>query len=445
MTVQSERMRLADAAWLHMDRAENPMVINGIFELQGRMSIEAVQRLLQERLLRFDRFGQKIVDPESARPRWVDDPDFTVERHVRAEHALDDDAEIPDAIAPLISSPLPLDRPPWVIHVFELPEDRTLLLCRLHHSIADGMALLRVLLGLSDEHAEEGHADGAKRSAWKRLGRGAWTLVRRPLKNARRGTDYATSAARLILRRPDPRTALRGLLGAQKRTAWTRPIELETVKRIGKARGATINDVLTAALSGALGRYVRSQGDRAPTIRAMVPVDLRPRDRPAGLGNLFGLVMLRLPLEVDDPLERIAETKRRMDHLKGAEEAVAAYGLLSVLGLFNRFMEAPFIRFFAAKVSAVLTNVPGPRQRLHLLGHEVRRMMFWVPQTGHIALGISILSYAGEVSVGIMTDTAVIPEPDRITDAFEEEVEVMRHRVLGPENTNNRGQAPEYQ
>jgi hypothetical protein len=161
----------------------------------------------------------------------------------------------------------------------------------------------------------------------------------------------------------------------------------------------------------------------------MVPVNLRPLTGPIELGNRFGLVMLDLPIQEAEPLRRLAETKRRMDLLKGAREAVVAFVFIEALGQLSRRFEAPFLHFFSDKASLVLTNVPGPRQRLHLDGREIRRLMFWVPQSGTIGLGISIISYAGDVVVGVMSDGSVIEHPDEVVTAFEAEFEALARSI----------------
>lgn len=425
------RLSRSDAAWLHMERDDNPMVVNGVFELEGRLSLEAARELVRRRLLRFERFGMAIVDAASGHPRWAR-VELELERHV-VEHAeVGDSAALHRFIDAEISRPLPFDRPPWRMVVVPRPGERTVLLCRLHHSIADGMALMRVLLSISDEHAEgEEGPRGGRRSLVQR-GRGlVASVLRRPRGVLALGRGYGESAARLVLRRPDPPTALRGPLGSRKRTAWSQPIELALVKRIGRARGATINDVLMATVAGALRRYLDARGGHPEAVRAMVPVDLRRPGGPITLGNRFGLVMLPLPLAPPDPAARLRETKRRMDRLKGEHEAVVAFVFLEALGWLDRRLEAPFIRFFSDKVSLVLTNVPGPRQPLHLGGHEIRRLMFWVPQSGSLGLGISVLSYAGRVFVGVMCDEAVIPEPHALVEAFDGELAALRDAVLG--------------
>ena len=191
-----------------------------------------------------------------------------------------------------------------------------------------------------------------------------------------------------------------------------------------------------SATAGALRRYLRARGDPVAglEIRAAVPVNLRPLEEAHKLGNRFGLVLAPLPVGIADPRRRLLETKRRMDEVKASMQPVVAFGLLKALGLAPSRLQSVALDFFGAKSSLVLTNVPGPRQRLYLAGRRLERVMFWVPQSGRLGLGVSILSYAGEVMVGVASDAGLIPDPQRLVAGFEAE---LARLVEGP--GRNRG------
>jgi hypothetical protein len=170
----------------------------------------------------------------------------------------------------------------------------------------------------------------------------------------------------------------------------------------------------------------RGQPTSGVAIRASVPVNLRSADHEHKLGNAFGLVFLTLPVGIADPARRVRAIKKEMDHLKGSPEALVAFGLLSLMGLAPVEVEQLGLRFFGSKATAVLTNVPGPRHPLYMAGRKIDKVMFWVPQSGHLGLGISILSYDGGVMLGIATDAGLVPDPERIVDNFKVEFEAMR-------------------
>jgi WS/DGAT/MGAT family acyltransferase len=196
---------------------------------------------------------------------------------------------------------------------------------------------------------------------------------------------------------------------------------LNEVKSAGARTGATINDVLVTAAAGALRRYLLERGEDVSEleVRVAVPVNMRPPGEAHSLGNQFGLVFLPLPLWIADPGQRLAEIKRRMDDLKTSFQPAVALAMLNALGYVPGAVQPLAVQFFGSKASAVLTNVPGPREQLYLTGKPLQRAMFWVPQSGRLGLGISILSYNGEVLVGVATDTGLVPDPERVVAAFE--------------------------
>jgi len=148
----------------------------------------------------------------------------------------------------------------------------------------------------------------------------------------------------------------------------------------------------------------------------------------AQLGNRFGLVFLSLPVGIADPLERIAEVRRRMRQLKRSAEPVVTYGILTAMGRSPKLVQQAVVKLIASKTTAVLTSVPGPQQPLYLAGRRIRDVFFWVPQAGRVGLGLSICSYAGQVRLGVATDAGLVPDPERIVEGFHEEFDDLRRR-----------------
>ena len=144
------------------------------------------------------------------------------------------------------------------------------------------------------------------------------------------------------------------------------------------------------------------------------------------MGNAFGLVFLTLPIGIADPARRLRAIKKEMDELKVSPEALVSFGVLSLMGMAPVEVEQLGLRFFGRKATVVLTNVPGPREPLYMAGRKVDKIMFWVPQSGHMGLGISILSYAGGVMLGIATDAGLVPDPELIDKGFKLEFEALR-------------------
>jgi WS/DGAT/MGAT family acyltransferase len=330
------------------------------------------------------------------------------------------------------------------------------LVARIHHCYADGLALVQVMLSLTDTaaHPEKQAAlaetwlkhDGG--NVWQRMLEPAQAGLGKALKVgtkvhekltamindpsiaadiAREGGEITRELANALLLPDDPQTSLKGPLGVSKRVAWAEPMPLEEVKTLGRALGCTVNDVLLACASGALRGYLRDRGEDVDglTIRATVPVNLRPLEHAKKLGNHFGLVFLDLPIGEANPLRRLERVAACMRKLKNSRQAIVTLGLLGVLGMGPQALQAPALELFSRKATTVATNVPGPQQPLYLTGVEVSELMFWVPQSGSIGVGLSILSYNGRVHFGLIGDAKRVTAPDAVTARFAEEFEKL--------------------
>jgi diacylglycerol O-acyltransferase len=453
-----------DAAWLHIDRPTNLAMIAGVMVLDTQMDRARLIELLHDRFLIYDRFRQRVREPllGLGMPRWEFDPHLDMDYHVPVVQlpAPGGQVELQNLVGDLMSQPFDMRHPLWQFYYIENYRDGCAIVPRLHHCIADGLALVQVLLSMTDTQpdAQAARPASADRAAVSRSGfhplrpftqlfdaaSGAARLVTREamlnLSEPARVTQAVSlgaltfnAASKLLLTSPDQKTIINGKCGVEKRVAWSTPIPLGDVVRVGRVLHGTINDVLLTAAAGALRRYMEKRGQDVTgvNVRAMVPMSVRSGKDMNSLGNQFGLILLSLPVGVRDLPKRLQVLKRRMDDIKGTPEAWVAFGVLSALGLTPRQIEKLMIDFFAAKVSAVMTNVPGPRKPIYLAGQRLRHMMFWVPRAGDIGLGLSIFSYAGEVYVGIATDAGLMPDPQAIVDEFHAEMADML-RLAGP-------------
>jgi diacylglycerol O-acyltransferase / wax synthase len=451
-----QRMASVDAAWLRMEEPTNLMMITAVLWFDEPPDLERLKEVVRERMVeRFPRFRQRLVEPEGllAAPHWEEDPAFDLEAHLgHAEVPPPGDrAALEELVSQWMSRPLDRSRPLWQFHVVDGFGEGGALLVRIHHTIADGIALVRVLLSLMAESAEEHFTlepppqEGAPTPGWMRLLRGARTVVAGTRATWRRGVELiaepiqvgdlvltgargAATLGRLARMPSDPPTVFRGELGTVKRAAWSEPIPLEEVKAIGRAMESTINDVLMGTLAGALRRYMVERGSPVEDLTAFVPVNLRPLDEPIPreLGNRFGLMFLELPVKEEDTRRRLRELKRRMDALKRSPEAAVTFGLLGMMGLAPAAVERVAVDVLATRGTLIVTNVPGPRHPVYLAGARMGGLMFWVPQAGKVGLGVSIFSYAGQVTVGVSVDAGLVPDPHRVVSAFEAEPEALR-------------------
>lgn len=446
------RMTAADAAWLRMDTPTNLMVVTAAQWFDRPLDREQVAKLLEERMIeRFPRFSQRVVEDRGL--WWEDVEDFDVHDRIH-ELTLPEPAgraELEKAVGDQVSVPLPWERPLWDLYLIDRYEGGGgAAIFRMHHAIADGFSLVRVLLSLTDDPTCE-PVDIApvseEHGGWAHLVedavRGAVSLAAHPqavskkvlgLADPRHTIDLAhtvvsdaTTVGKLLLLPPDHHTALRGPLGHEKRTVWTDPVSLEDVKGAARAAEATINDLLLAAVAGALRTYLVRRRGAVVDVRVMVPLNLRPLDKPlaAELGNQFGLVYLTLPIQASTRQQRLELTKNRMRAIKNSAEGVVAYGVLEVLGKAPAPVEKLAIKIFTAKGTGVMTNVPGPRRPVTLTGSRLLGTIGWGPTSGDLGLGVAIFSYAGEITVGFCVDQGLIPDIEVLRSDFLDELYVL--------------------
>lgn len=405
-----------DTAWYRMEGPASPMMVTGLVLFDGRVDLDRLRRLVATGLVaRHPRFRQRVVPSRRplGRPLWEDDRTFNLDQHFTVR----DSGDLHGLLDELASTPLDRSRPLWSFTLWR-GRDGDALIARISHCIADGVALARMVLSLADQEPDLGPAAPPR-------------PLRAAAAVARLVAQGLLTVPRLVLLPRAPRGVLRGRLSGTKRLAWSAPIPLDDVKHLGRATGATVNDVLLSAVAGALRRVIGEEvgeeiGGGIGGLRAGVPIDLRNPAAPDSLGNRFGLVFLDLPVGSTDPAARLALLKRRMDATKSSPEAVVTFLTLGVLGVLPPVLQRAALRLLASKVALVLTNVPGPRAPLALAGTAVRELEYWVPQTEGVGLGVSILSYDGRITLGVAADAAVLADPDRLVAAFHTEL------ALGP-------------
>jgi WS/DGAT/MGAT family acyltransferase len=448
----------ADAAWLHMDRPTNPMVVNSLVLLGEPLDVERAKEVFGSRVVgRFPRFRQRVVEAPGRRPAFEDDPHFAIDNHLHriAVPPPGDEAALRELVDDLITATLDRDRPLWHAYLIEGYGDGGAVLVRTHHCIADGIALARLMLSITDQaeapvEAEPSHHHGpgglldapyaaaraARVAGGAAVHEGMETLAhpRHVAELARTALRDSATVAKLLGSPPDGRTVFKEPLAGRRRVAWSRPFPLDAVKAAGRHHEATINDVLVAALTGALRDHLSAHGPLPDEIRAMVPFNLRPLDAPIPehLGNDFALILLSLPVGVEGRRDRLDAVRERMDAIKDSHEAPISYGILSGIGLTPPQVEDRLIGFFTEKASMVVTNVPGPRERVSLAGSSVEGVFVWAPCSGSIGTTVSILSYAGDVTVGFMTDVALVPDPRPLADAFAHELTLLCRGAVQP-------------
>jgi diacylglycerol O-acyltransferase / wax synthase len=412
---RSHRMSAADAAWVGLDRPEHLMVVTVVLRLGERLELDALARLVTDRLLpAYPTFRQRPVPSRIplVPPVWRDDPAFDLAEHLR-EVEIGAEPELMAYVSGLMGTPLDLRRSPWTLTLAQ-HDGGSAVVARLHHCLADGIALAGVLLSLVDggdggEGGDGGAATSSARSSRGSLGGLVGTAVR--------------TVGDVLVGRKDAGSRLRGSPSVGRRAAWTGPLDLEVTKRAAKRLEVSVNDVLLAAVAGGLRRWLVDQDQAIADCRVMVPVDLRRGAAvPAELGNRFGIVFVTLPLEVTDAPGRAGAVHASTTQAKSSAVAPASYGLLRLVGVMPRWAQGLAATLLGRIATGIVTNVPGPRTRLTLAGAPLTSIVFWVPHIGPIGIGFSIFSYAGTVTVGVATNESLDIDPGELVAAVEAEL-----------------------
>lgn len=445
-----EPMSSVDRAWLEMDRPNNPMVVSAIVELSGRGGATALARTIATRLFGVPRFRQ-YVDAAHRPPVWRTDPSPDRDYHVRICRmgSAAGQADLQRAIEAELDQELDRSRPLWRCTLFVRRRDQVTLLFRAHHAMADGVALMRVLLATSDHVPATPPAipvpvhtahEGPLGALMDRL-----DMVNTLLDKAQRfvvddlahperipgqlreAGDGVAAVARVLRLRDENPELLRRPLQGHRRVAWTRKLPLARLSAFAHEHGVSLNDIFLATLSGAFGDWLAEQDagpDENQNLRVSIPVNLRGADD-STLGNHFGLVLVELPIGIVDPEERLRECARRMGRLRESGEARALLVGLGAAAHLPVTAERRVVEWVADKAVAVVSNLPGPQHALCIGGLKVDNVVFWPPATGEVGMGVSLISYAGHITMGVCADVGVLADPQSLADAFEHEVEQL--------------------
>lgn len=420
-----------DAAWFHMDGPVNTSVVTALATARHAFDFDATRRVLADRLAPIERFRSRVVEHGLAfdSPCWEDMPDFDIDKHVHhcALPAGAGEADLLELVSELASKRLPPSLPLWQAHVVDGPGARGAFVFRYHHCIGDGAAMVDVVrrvFDMSGEAPSDAHPPAHARAS---VGDAAAPL----LQAAHTGIDAVAALALDLLKPSDPISPFKGRFVARQRLACSANIPLARLRAIARAFDGTINDVVVCAVSGALRHYLLERGHPADgtSLRAMMPVNLRPPEHAHTGGNEFGLAILDLPIEIEDPVARLHASRQRIVDLKQSSEALGMRWLLDAFGRGPKAIQQLAQGLFGSKTSLVLTNVAGPPRPLALAGRHIDRMMFWVPHPGEdLGLGVSVFSYRGKLSLGVIGDAERLPDPQRIARLFEHEVAaLLRH------------------
>ena len=436
--ITSNRIRLTamDSLWQQLTE-ENRLVINSVLCIENQNGADEGTKIFRETIL--ERMVNAINDKgELLYPRtrcyivpglfqyfFQEDQSFEIENHVFKWEG--DVPRSKDELAAIISKlsnePLPEGRSPWYFCCIptNFGDNDLAILFRIKHSIADGVSLVKLVnYKLSDKQVPQ--------KCLKRSSNGKSFLLAKAL------LIFPLYSLKLLLTLAD-RSILHGTnLSGVKKVAWHEAFELKLIKDIKTATGTTVNDVLMSCLSLALRRYFQRKGVENPDdFTASVAVNVRSSasSKELSFENKFSLVFLKLAVATDGPLKQLYETKDRMDKSKvSAEPLASAFIIHLTQELLPEFLSSKVNTFVVSKASCVFSNLPGPQFTLTVSGTNIKYLLFWPPQTRNIGVGLSILSYAGQVIVGVQGDVTVLSDPEVIVEEFGSAVQELARCVL---------------
>jgi diacylglycerol O-acyltransferase len=459
--VSTDRLSPLDASFLHLEDGVSHMHIGTVAIFEGpQPPFEDIVAMVEAKLALVPRYRQvvKFVPFELGRPVWADDPHFNLEYHLRhtALPAPGGEDELRKLVGRIMSQQLDRSKPLWEIWVVEgLEGGRWAMVAKTHHAMVDGISgtdLLAVIMDLSPEvvrpEATE-WAPGPTPTGGHLAAEAFLNVVRSPyeqVRAVRASTSAATGAVRHALShaaevgqgvvamaglvRTPPVSSLNGPLGPHRRYAWA-STTVDDVKKVSKALGGTFNDVVLASITNGFRELLLSRGEDVDrVVRSLVPVSVRPRDasgKAVGDGtyeNKISAMFAELPVNIEDPVERLHAITRQMEGLKESKQAVAGEALTSMSGFAPPMLLALGMRLATRaaqrNVNTVTTNVPGPQFPLYAAGRKMVRAFPYVPLGGQIRIGIAIFSYNGEVNFGITGDYDTTDDLDVLSRGIED-------------------------
>ncbi|XP_001633379.2 putative diacyglycerol O-acyltransferase MT1809 [Nematostella vectensis] len=421
-----------DVPFLH-ESVTNRNFINGLFVINGKPDIDKLRALVMERVIcnaepSYARMKKRVVK-KYGRYVWQDEDEFDISRHVKFYDGPFpcNEEELKAILGELSSEPMPEDISPWMFQVmsYNTSKEKFAICIRIHHALGDGFALVGLIARLVDRKPELLRVQKPVPTPCEKQ-KGLWkTLLTGPLALLSVAIASSTNNPLLVKK-----------MSGEKCFAWTKPLDLALVKAIKLRTGTTVNDVLSACLAGALRRYLKSEGlDEPGDMQIAVSINTRSPHKLSResipLENHTTGILWSLPVGTDDPVQRIYETKTRMDDMKTSSDwKIFGFIFNYVVGNLPEFLGRFSSYSLSRHCCLILSNVPGPLSSLEMSGNEVETVIAWPPLMSDTSMSVAVFSYAGTLRMSVMTDKAVMSDPSILTEHFIAEFNEMHHRVM---------------
>jgi len=464
-----DTMSPLDASFLHVEDAVTHMHIGSVGIFAGPApGPQEVKSAVAARLPLVPRYRQKVrfVPLALGRPVWVQDPHFNLDYHVRrtALPTPGGDEELRTLVGRVMSQQLDRTKPLWEMWVVEgLDDNHWALISKVHHCMVDGVSatdLMSVILSDNPEPTEAVFDDwepepepnsvelvvhslaGRAASPYEAV-QSATAAVRAPGRVARQLVDTTRGLVNLrSLLSPRRASSLNGPIGPHRRWDWARA-RLVDVRQIRAVHGGTVNDVVLAAITNGFRELLLWRGETVEgrVIRSLVPVSVRAGHERGSYNNKVSAMFAELPVELEDPVERLYSLHEQLQQLKHSGQAVAAERLTALGGFAPAMLLALAGRVASrlpqSSVNTVTTNVPGPQHPLYLAQRRMLEAFPFVPLGGWVRVGVAIFSYDGEINFGVTGDRDTAPDIGVLCRGIEHGVAQLLDTASPPEPPNN--------
>ncbi|TCK22746.1 wax ester/triacylglycerol synthase domain-containing protein [Pseudonocardia endophytica] len=440
-----DRASPSDLLQLAVDRGPVPWQVGALLVTDRPLDAAAVRRALADRVRSVPRLRRRLVrtPPLCGRPVWVDDPGFAVGRHVSEARCPPpgDEAALLDIAVRSVGTRLPLDHPAWgAVVVTGLAGDRGAVVLVVHHVLADGVGGLAALARLLDDAPPDEHDPFPRRPpAPHRLFADALAARVRAATHLARGLRRVRDAAGELraARAPRaPRSSLNGPVGARRALRVVRA-DLSAVRAAAHRHGGTVNDVVLAAVAGAVGHLLGGRGDGAGEIVVSVPVSSRRRTDAGRLGNAVGAQPVSVPT-TGTPHTRLATVARRTAGRRSAPRGASAFLLDAAFRAVAATGALPWLLARQRLVTTFVTDLRGPGAPVAFLGARVREIVPVVSTTGNVPVVVAALSYAGTLALAVVADPEACPELDALATDLGAELEALCRSGDGPDGDERR-------
>ncbi|MEX0811274.1 MAG: WS/DGAT domain-containing protein [Chitinophagales bacterium] len=436
------------------DDPVNPNSICGMMTFKKRLNRKKSLEVIGNCLMDYERFTSCIVLKKNL-PHWRKIKDFKIENHVQFIRLNKGQGYkfLQREVSELMSRALDTEAPLWDARIYEYHQGGSAIVFRLHHAIADGAALINVLFSLTGSSAKASLelSRRRKRFSFNNLpivkdfqkflhnseavlneAKNLWQHPENIRERLMQSYEVAKDTSNILTEDDVSGSFYKGAFSENKLAAWSQPFELTDIKNLGKKYDASVNDVLLALMAGAVRKHLLKHKQAVEKgMRIVIPVNLRNKTDDVKLHNEIGMISLELPIHLSTFLKRLQFINEKTTLLKKSPEPFLLSKLMeNAADYLPKIAKNAFLKFISTKISASITNVPGPPKPVYFAGQKIEDIYCWIPHTAVLGAGLSLISYNGKVSCGMVIDQNMADDPDYLIKAFEGELDRAVKRYL---------------